>query len=175
MEKSTWTQRLIKWFYGLDRTLDEYEQHVLDRAGHHITVGLMAYLLLSGLGMSFLAGMVGANMSLVIWQFTNLGVCLVAWGYLSWAIYKLHLSDIEVTTNQYQGAIKAVLKKSQRQTLVTVVLFQVIDSLSNAWLDSASYWQTFFSWPQLRTLLIFAVVMGGASVLIGMARVKVVY
>ncbi|WP_318764921.1 DUF3278 domain-containing protein [Lactiplantibacillus carotarum] len=175
MNKTGWQNRFIKWFYGIDGVFDEYQQRELDRAGHYVAIGVLGYVLVSGLVMSLLMNFYPLNLVMIIWQIANVTVVTVATVYLGIVSWRLRLNVIEVHPTNYRQAVRLVMKKALRQTLLTAILYQMITALGTSLLQGGTYWQTFISGSQLISWLLFVVVFGLINVLLSVLRITVVY
>lgn len=170
MNGLSFRNRFMKWFYGIEGPFDEYKRQEIDRIGHNAFIAAIIYMLLSTT-VGIFAGLESrqAIWALLFVNFFALEGLLV---YVSVAVSRLHLTDMEVTAANYRQVVKRTLWKWAGGSLLATVNFFLLMGGFNAALNQTDFFKAATSADNVQTTIIYGVLFAGAMFFIYWHRIK---
>ncbi|MDM5047826.1 DUF3278 domain-containing protein [Levilactobacillus brevis] len=132
MEKNGIFLRFIKKFYGLTGPLDEYRVKEVNRIGNNAFVLSFIYLFLSSVVVALLTVKFSASALLPIYLLVNIiFISLVNGGYVFFEIHRLGLDKIDVSSENYKGALNRLKKRCAKIGIFVAILLWIFELVLN--------------------------------------------
>lgn len=168
--KESISVKLIKYFYGIDGKLDEYRRSELNRIGNNAFIILFMYTLVSS-GIMILVGNINVKY-LEYYPMVNLVAVIFGVGmYIIFQVEKLKLSTKEVTSKNYNGERRKLIRRSIKTSLITTIIYYVVISFVDM-NGSGSFYSNLIDWRNIINAVLFGIIFGSFTTVINYSHLK---
>lgn len=173
MKKETLNEKVIKWFYGIHGTLDEYRRNEVNRIGSNVAI----ILTLFNLGLVLTAGLMvnATNNYELISNVLVIGLLFIIFavgGYVIFKTHQLHLTDIDVEKKQFSKAKVHAVKRAFISGLSFGIYMYLLDVVADWLFDQGSFLPILTSITTIEVAIIAGVVFGLLIGLMNLAEIK---
>lgn len=173
MKNETLNEKVIKWFYGIHGTLDEYRRNKVNRIGSNVAI----ILTLFNLALIIIAVLMinTTNNYELISNVLVVGLLFIIFAVGSYVIFKthqLHLTDIEVEKKQIAKAKGHVVKRAFISGISFGICMYLLDVVSDWLFEHGSLSMILTNPTSIEVAVISGVVFGLLIGLLNLAEIK---
>ncbi|MCP0885934.1 DUF3278 domain-containing protein [Ligilactobacillus sp. WILCCON 0076] len=165
------TNKMIKFFYGIEGLLDEYKKTQLDKFGNIAFIITWWYLLISG----FVAMLLYVNNPKIAAIFLIAGNLLISALALFSIIYflrKKKLDIVEVDKRAYPEKKKKYFRKSIGLAVYFGVAIHILNAISDAVIQNENFWTSISSVSNICTAVFEGIAFGVCMYIVYLLRLK---
>lgn len=158
--KESFSEKIIKRFYGISGILDEYKRGEINRIGNNAFMILFFYGLIS----TFLATLFSnKNPEMALWGLIGSNIFVFIFGislYIVIATSRLKLTDNEIDSKDIKKERQKLILKSIGFGVYFLVAMHLLTALLNQVFDGEAFLDSFLSGKKLKSSIVGGLFMG---------------